>query len=710
MRKITGIIILLLLYAFASAQTMRDSLEAVLQESKGREKVHIALELGFMSRVNDFSSASGYAETALRESRRIGDEALEASALYHLGMANYYHSYADTAMVLFEHAVRLAKVNNNDSLIAQIYHLMGTAENVYYSDMDQSFRYFNQGIHYGLVSKNYRALGAIYSSISNIFRVNGSYEKALEFIYRAKENYERANFREGEAWINYLTGILYNTLELYEEALEPLHAALDLYRDLGERTGNMTGVAICLDQLAIINSRLGNIALAREYNTRALELHREGDSKFGISNSLKYKAGIELRDGNYDIALTLLDSSLHIKISTGEVLGYASIYELYGRILKKKGMYRRAIDSLQQGMRYAEENGQLRFIMDMSGLLAGLYYDTGDTDKAYRYQSRQMQGADSLYSAKSTRNMLHLESYFKTRKTEEEIHRLEQENLRAELSLQREKQISTYLIGILILSFVIIMLFVFLFLSKIRTNRTLEANKRAVDEANATKDKFFSIIAHDLRSPFNSILGMASLIKEKESDLDGKEIKMMLSTLHDSAEKSYTLLNNLLQWANSQSGRMPFSPEKIRLRPVIHEVTDLLKSNFSQKNVKLIDAVGDLRVYADKNMLQTILRNLLSNAVKYSRPGGNVRIGTEDLRDEVLISVSDSGIGIPECEQEHLFHLTDAYQIPGTAGEKGSGLGLVICKEFTERHGGRIWVESETGKGSTFYVSLPKKK
>jgi signal transduction histidine kinase len=306
--------------------------------------------------------------------------------------------------------------------------------------------------------------------------------------------------------------------------------------------------------------------------------------------------------------------------------------------------------------------------------------------------------------------MLQLESYFKTRKTEEEIHRLEQENLRAELSLQREKQISTYLIGILILSFVIIILFVFLFLSKIRTDRTLEANKRAVDEANATKDKFFSIIAHDLRSPFNSILGMASLIKDKGSDLDGKEMKKMLSTLHDSAQKSYALLNNLLQWANSQSGRMPFSPEKIRLIPVIREVTDLLKSNFSQKNVKLIDAAENLSVYADKNMLQTILRNLLSNAVKYSKPGGNVRIGTEELHHEVLISVSDSGIGIPECEQEHLFHLTDGYQIPGTSGEKGSGLGLVICKEFTERHGGRIWVESEKGKGSTFYFSLPKEK
>ncbi len=712
MKRIFAIIsiLLLLLCNSAPAGTKKDSLESIVRNSKGAQKIEACLELAYMSRVNNFSSSHYYASEALEESRRISDTIQEAYALYYLGMAYYYYSEIDTAMQLFSEAAVIAGERDDNKLLGNIYHLMGTANNVYYGNIEKTFEYYNQSIHHSMLAENPRALGAVYSSLSNIFRGNGSYEKALEYIYRANEYYHRAGYKEGEAWINYLTGILYNSVGLYEESLQSLQRSLEQYTAIAEENGNMNGIAICLDQLASVNRKLGNLELARDYSHRALDLHLQGDSKFGISTSLKYLADIEFTAGNHKTALSYLDSSLSIKKASNDLMGFASVYELYGRVFSRAGQYRRAIDSLQLGMQHALQHDQLRHLMDINGHLSKIYYELNDFDKAYYYQSEQTKTADSLYNTKVTRNMLQLETLYETEKRKARIHKLEQDKRITELLLAREKQFRYYLIGILGLSLIIIILFAFLYRIKIRTNQTLKESKRIVDETNATKDKFFSIIAHDLRSPFNSILGLTGILKDKIDDLDNKEMKKITGALYDSSRKSYELLNNLLEWSSTQSGRISFSPENIQFDNILQDVLGLLSNNAEQKNINIINASGSLTVFADRNMLHTVLRNLISNAIKYSYPGGNIRIGSEKKENEVILSVSDSGIGIPESQKKRLFHITDGYTINGTSGEKGSGLGLIICKEFVEKHGGRIWVESESGKGTTFYFTLPAEK
>ncbi|MDZ7821934.1 MAG: HAMP domain-containing sensor histidine kinase [Candidatus Marinimicrobia bacterium] len=371
------------------------------------------------------------------------------------------------------------------------------------------------------------------------------------------------------------------------------------------------------------------------------------------------------------------------------------------------GSTRRAIDSLELGMEHARKNDQLRHIMDINGHLSDIYQKLDDFDKAYHFLNEQMKTADSLYSAKVTRNMLQLETLYETEKRKERIHKLEQEKRITELSLAREKQFRYFLIGILALSLIIMVLFVFLYRSKNRTHQALAKSKEIADEANAAKDKFFSIIAHDLRSPFNGILGMTGILKDRYDDLDKKEKQKMIAALHDSLHKCYELLNNLLEWSRSQSGKIDFSPENLRFDSALQDVLGLLSNSAAQKNMKIINVAGSPTVYADRNMLDAILRNLISNAVKYSYPGGNIRISSEKKKDKIIISVSDSGTGIPASRKNRLFHITNTYRINGTSGESGNGLGLIICKEFVEKHGGSIGVESEPGKGSTFYFSLP---
>ncbi|MDZ7821933.1 MAG: tetratricopeptide repeat protein [Candidatus Marinimicrobia bacterium] len=310
-----------------------------MQNSTGKVKTEALLELAFMSRVNNFSSAHRYATEALGESRRTGDREQEAYALYYLGMAYYYHSEIDTAMTFSRRSCVMAESLNNHKLLGNIYLLMGSAIISITGIWKKPSTIMIRSIHHFLLAENYRGLGAAYSSLSRSSASTDPDEKSLEFIHRASSNYRKAGYREGEAWIYYLTGLLYNSVELYDESEDALQRSLDIYRQIAEENGNVTGVAICLDQLAIVNAKSGNLVQARRDNQQALELHRQGDSRFGISTSLKYRADIEYRDRNYQYALFCLDSSLSIKKTTNDLMGYASVYELYGLIFAEDGQY-----------------------------------------------------------------------------------------------------------------------------------------------------------------------------------------------------------------------------------------------------------------------------------------------------------------------------------------------------------------------------------
>ena len=225
---------------------------------------------------------------------------------------------------------------------------------------------------------------------------------------------------------------------------------------------------------------------------------------------------------------------------------------------------------------------------------------------------------------------------------------------------------------------------------------------------NTTKDKFFSIIAHDLRSPFNSILGLSNFLTEKINEKDSGTIEKSAKAIQNSAGKAMNLLMNLLEWSRSQSGRMEFSPEVLTLSILIDESFEILNETAEQKSIELSTGVpSEMLVMADKPMISTILRNLISNAIKYTNPGGKVNILAEHKQNQWVLSVSDNGVGIKKDNLENIFNIDSRLATNGTQNEKGTGLGLILCKELVEKHDGHIWVESEVGKGSTFYFTIP---
>ena len=236
----------------------------------------------------------------------------------------------------------------------------------------------------------------------------------------------------------------------------------------------------------------------------------------------------------------------------------------------------------------------------------------------------------------------------------------------------------------------------------------LKESESLLRELNTQKDKFFSIIAHDLKSPFNSILGFSEILVEQIRKKDYDSIEKYAGIINQSSNKAVELLMNLMEWARSQTGRMEFNPEYLEITDLISEVSQLFHEVAGQKSISIFkDLPRAATVYADKAMISTVLRNLISNAIKFTFPGGKITIRTIEKPDGLTVCVQDNGVGMSKSVIEKIFRLDENYTTTGTNNEKGTGLGLVLCKEFIEKHGGKIWLESELGGGSTFYFTIP---
>lgn len=245
----------------------------------------------------------------------------------------------------------------------------------------------------------------------------------------------------------------------------------------------------------------------------------------------------------------------------------------------------------------------------------------------------------------------------------------------------------------------------------IELNIKLYESEGQLKELNENKDKFFSIISHDLRSPFNSLLGLSGILANDIESLSNEEIKYFSKHIYDTSKNVLNLVDNLLQWSRLQTGKIEFSPGVISLRNLVGMVTDILKGNIIKKNIELRNEIRENTfIYADENMMTSVLQNLISNALKFTRKKGSIEIFDTDAGDFSEISVRDNGVGMTKENADKLFKIGKNSTTLGTADEKGNGLGLILCKEMVEKNNGKIWVTSEQGKGTTFTFTVPKDK
>jgi PAS domain S-box-containing protein len=237
----------------------------------------------------------------------------------------------------------------------------------------------------------------------------------------------------------------------------------------------------------------------------------------------------------------------------------------------------------------------------------------------------------------------------------------------------------------------------------------LKESEERLKELNATKDKLFSIIGHDLKGPLNNILGFSELIEQGFENYSAEELRNYNKIIFQLSQSVSMLLENLLTWSRAQRQKITITPQKIAVHFIVEKCFGLLIQNAIQKEIRLKNLLPpETVIYADEEMITTIIRNLVSNAIKFTNRGGTITVAAKRENGEVTISVSDTGIGIPKDKITQLFHPDVNNSSPGTEGEQGTGLGLIICKDFAEKNKGEIRVESETGKGTVFYLSLPE--
>ncbi|MEA2078080.1 MAG: tetratricopeptide repeat protein [Candidatus Marinimicrobia bacterium] len=684
-----------------------DSLYRAIENYHGLPGIEARLEIAFEMKKSDFEKADFQARKAYMGALELGDIDLQAKAMYYLGLTHYFNDKADTALTYLDRSMKLYRKENNYEQLAKVLCVIGSNYLGVTGDQSQAIVYYNEALVYARKAENHRTMAIIYSQLSNIFRMNGIYQRAIEFIYKSKEHYKIAGFHEGVAWVSYSIGRIYTTMSLYKEAQKEYIESLEQYRMLPESVSSLNGEAICLNELGLTYLELGNADYARQYNLQAQKIYSSINSEIGMSNTLKYLARIEHSFGNYEEALKNLEKSRKIKKKINDVLGFPGVYDLYGEILIDQKNYRAAIDSLNVGLKYATQNTQKNSIMSMNKKLAEIYAEIGEFEKAYTYRTTQFAIVDSIHQSKVTRELTQLEALYDLEIRETKIRELEREKQINTINLEREIAVKNLLLIILAMTIVFSFFFIKLFFSNRQANETLQKNQKQLQELNATKDKFTSIIAHDLKSPFNTILGFSSLLERYSEKKDFEKIKEFSGHLHQVSTQTYKLLENLLEWSQSQTGKITFTPKALDIRIPIKNAVDLMAPAAKRKQIEIISDVSTIVVLVDENMLHTILQNLLSNAIKYSHPGGKIFIKAEEKSGTLKLKIKDEGVGMGTDTIQKLFHIDETVSLPGTEGERGTGLGLILSKEFIERHRGEISVESEKDKGSCFIVELP---
>ncbi|NQV42261.1 MAG: tetratricopeptide repeat protein [Candidatus Marinimicrobia bacterium] len=603
-------------------------------------------------------------------------------------------------------ALGLAEASNNDQLIAKILIQLGTIESAR-GNNSASIENYLKAIDAATRAGDHRAMGACYSLLGNVHRIQGEYEQAISYITKAETHYAQIGFNEGKAWIQYSLANIYKDLELYEEALDYLYKSLYTYE---REVKDSLGVAICLDQIGDIYFDQKLYEKALEFVLRSNRIHSSARNSHGLAITLKNLGKIEYELKNFPKAIEYLEQSRLLKQSGKDVLVLTQIYEYIGRSLYDMGQKQAGIDSAKTGLKLATESQQLRMENKLYGVLAEMYYEAGDLETAYEYLSFQTSLTQLLADRLASVKITGMKNFHEREARRQEINTLNFENQLIKIKLEKQRTTQVLLGAVIISILVFTLVLIFMYLSKRKTLLVVDAQRRELESLVATKNKLFSIISHDLRSPLGSTMQLMSTAVEVFPTLSREKVLELLKTMSESTKSTFNLLENLLIWSRIQTGAMQVNMVELNLGEFIDHELSIHRSQAKEKRISLNSEVGnDIVVLVDADMLGAIFRNLISNAIKFTHSGGEVTLSIYTADSNIFVSVSDTGIGIPEEEYINIFTLGNTLKRDGTNGEPSSGLGLILVKEFVEKLGGSISVAPVPDAGTSFTFSLKAK-
>lgn len=664
-----------------------DSLQKTnIAETDAENRVNNLLTIADEFTHHNTDSAFYYIDAALKLGQETSYKEGQAEAFF---MQSYYYDLTgdyDKAIESLEKSTDLFIILGDSSYLSGCYNNLGVLYS-YGNNQKKSLEYFIQSVYIGEELQDSFSLAEGYSNIAGFYEELEEYSSALKYFKKGLIVDQHFNFPEDVAISHLDVAYMYIKLLRYDEALENLKAARVLLKEISDpfyRT-------ILFQRFAHYYSETQELDSAFLYILKAQKLSANFNAPMLHAETLSIKGNILLKQKKYNESVAVIDSAI---LSYKSLNAQSSITKLY----KNK---------------------------------ADAYFELGLLNRAYQFLQLGKLKDDSLKSYENAEVLSEFEK-IETQKEERKRIQLQQEleNQRNENSLITVKSKLYFTILLAIFLGIVLVVSLYFFILKQKHNKSLEKNYELINyqkdlleksysnlkenesrltKLNATKDKFFSIIAHDLKNPFSTLIGISELMISEPDIKHTEDFEELLQGMFQTAQSGHNLLVNLLEWSRSQIGNISVERKRIELNDVCNSTISFFQETAKAKDINInVSNLSAQQVYADYNMVNFICRNLVNNAIKFSHKSGEIDITAEVKNQTIIVHIQDYGIGMNDKTTNKLFKIEHSIQRDGTASEKGTGLGLILCKEFIEQSNGEIWVKSEEGKGSTFSFSLPK--
>ncbi len=637
-----------------------------------------------------------------------------ATTFYELSLS-LQDEYPDSALYFANRAELMLQRSDPRSLLPFLFKSKGR---IYKLKLvtERSLFYYRKAYDEFIKLENYNEIGDCALKMGNLYYDVSNFSEAYFFFMQSLNAFEREGNNLGIANMENNLGNVSHDMGRLSDAEKHYQNAYDIYRenDLSTEAYGALG-------------NIGLILYAKQQYDSALTCYNEVMNKLN-PDSLISPMQQQILSGVYNnTALTYDDlgdeakaldyykKALNLALKIDDQLTAGSVYVNLGALYRKMKDQDSSLYYLHRALRIAKNRGSRSLELDTYDELAKLHAGSGNYASAYNWQLRYDTLYKKVFNEDQSEQISRLRAMYEQEISEKEILQLQSESL-------IQKTLNKVFVIFLVVIVILVIIIAINLRSKKRTNQMLAERNLQISNAiqqlsesenelqklNKSKDRIFSVVAHDLRNPVAAVTGFSELLYDNFDDFPVDTQKEYLLQILQGTQRIQNLLENLLIWARSQMKAVKYDPEILKMKGLLEECVREMKANLDHKKVEcLLKVSPTCRAYADKVMIYTVFRNLIINAIKFSFPGSKIRISSKTTAEGCTIIVSDEGIGIQPEIQAKLFTANEVVSTPGTTGESGSGLGLVICKEFLEKNQGAISVESEPGNGSSFIVSLP---
>jgi len=559
-------------------------------------------------------------------------------------------------------------------------------------NLDSAYYYYQIALDVAKGNKVYSEIAYSLNNIGDYYYKNALYSTALEKMMEAYNIFEEINDKKGMAYVLNDIGEIYRNQKDYEKALDYFDRSAKIRSDRNDTRG----LAKSLINIAsvYVEQKLEEKALMTFY--KAIDLSEKSDYLKGKSWALAGISDVFYAQGKREKALEYLFKALELDTKIQNKYGEISSYNMIGKIYIESNLLVQAEEYLNKAEYESRNTGHLDQLLISYEYQTKLAVGKNNYKLAYDYQKLYEELKEKIYGQENKNKIADLQTAFITE-------RKDRENDLLKKDIEFEKTTRNYAILITILVLASIVLLVMRFKTQKKANLYLT-------ELNSSKDKFFSIIAHDLKNPFGAVSNFAEFLKTDYDDLTESERKEIISGLYEASIDIQKLLMDLLTWARTQKGEIGVTKTKLNIKTIFNSICKSYSLAAKKKSINLrIDIDESLEISADKLIVETVIGNFVNNAIKFSNPNSDVILFVTNKEDKIRFSVSDSGKGMSPAIIEELLHANANITTMGTNNERGTGLGLKICKEFAEIHNGKVLIDSEVGKGSTFSFEINNK-